>query len=75
MGMPRNVLGHLKLRPGYAETSTRKYPVEPELIIVGRTECDLAQCQGSHPHPSGEGGWLRFKLPDVRRYYFQHVPY
>ena len=65
----------LKLLPGYAETSTRKYPKEPEIVIVTESDCAGAVCQGAHIHPDGNGGWLRFKVKGKKRYFFQLRPY
>jgi hypothetical protein len=66
---------HHKLLAGYAETSTRKHPREPETVIVGQAEIDACVCQGAHAHPDGNGGWLRFKVRGRSRYYFQVQPY
>lgn len=65
---------HLRLEPGYAETSTRKHPVEPETVVVGQYECSQAVCQGDAVI-DGKVGWLRFKIPGERRYFFQYRPF
>ena len=59
-----------KMQPGYAETSTRKYPVNPETVIVSQTDCDKVVCQGAH-YLDGRLDWLRFKVKGEKRYYFQ----
>lgn len=64
-----------KLLPGYAETSTRRNPKEPDIVIVTESDCKNAVCLGAFLHPDGRGGWLRFKIRGKRRYYFQHRPY
>lgn len=69
------VLSHVKLEPGYAETSTQKHPAEPETVVVGPSEIDRAVCQGAHRHPDGNPGWLRFKVRGQKRYYFQLRPW
>jgi hypothetical protein len=66
---------HLKLKSGYAETSTCKRPREAEIVVVGEAEIASVRCEGAHLHYSGEGGWLRFKVRGKSRYYFQHQPY
>jgi hypothetical protein len=71
----KNVLINYKPKPGYAETATRKYPKEPEIVVVGEKEIAKAVCQGAHCHPDGNIGWLRFKIPGKRRYYFQLHPW
>lgn len=70
----RNLLAHIKLMPGYAETSTRIRPVAPDTIIVGKDECDKAVCRGA-AIIDGNAGWLRFSVPGKRRYYFQYRPW
>lgn len=64
-----------QLLPGYAETSTRKRPREPTIVVVGSEEIASTVCQGAHIHPDGNGGWLRFKVKGKKRYYFQLQPY
>ena len=72
--MTAQCLENERLVPGYAETSTRKYPTEPDTEIVGDEEIANAVCQGRHPHPDGSTGWLRFKIRGKCRYYFQNRP-
>ncbi len=54
---------------GYADTSTRKYPKEPETIILGQDVIEKARCVGFQSEPIGR--WFIFKVPNVKRYYFQ----
>jgi hypothetical protein len=60
-----------KLRPGYAETSSKPNPTQPEQVMVTAAECEQAVCQGEFDHPTGWRGWLRFKIRNQKRYYFQ----
>ncbi len=65
-----------RLVPGYAETSTRKRPTDPETVIVGHEEVAQAVCQGAsvcRAHTTA--GWLRFKVRGKKRYYFQYRPW
>ncbi len=66
-----------KMLPGYAETSTRRNPREPETVIVGEDECSRARCLGDAylPNAYPESGWLCFKIPGERRYFFQYRPW
>ena len=66
-------LASYKLLPGYAETSTRRHPLEPTTVIVGRDECERARCVGT-AFIDGRADWLAFKIPGERRYYFQCCP-
>lgn len=63
-----------QLLPGYAETSTRRRPKEPETVIVGTEECEQARYVGA-ALISGSLAWLAFKVPNKKRYYFQYRPW
>jgi hypothetical protein len=67
-------LADRKLLPGYAMTSTRRRPKEPELVVVGSQECALAHCVGA-VLIDGRSDWLAFKVRGQRRYYFQQRPW
>lgn len=67
-------LDSYKLEKGYAETSTRRHPREPETVVVGDAEVSQARCVGS-AIIDGSSAWLAFKMPGKRRYYFQHRPW
>lgn len=69
-----NELANYKLLPGYAESSTRRHPKEPTLVIVGKEECDKARCVGS-ALIDGSLAWLAFKIPGQRKYFFQYRPW
>ena len=69
-----HVLSTLKLMPGYAETSTRKYPVNPDTVILTQAEIDGAVCQGCATI-DGNPIWISFKLRGQRRYFFQLRPW
>ena len=68
------IMSSYKLLPGYAETSTRRHPKEPTIVIVGESECRNAHCVGS-AYIDGNAGWLAFKVKGQRRYYFQYRPW
>jgi hypothetical protein len=59
----------MQLQPGYAETSTRKYPKEAETVMVVASDCVNTTCQGEHR--PGTNVW-RYKVKGQKRYYFQH---
>ena len=63
-----------KLESGYAETSTKRHPVEPETVIVGEDEVRQARCVGA-AIIDGSSAWLAFKTPGKKRYYFQYRPW
>lgn len=64
-------LGNVKMIPGYAYTSTKAFPVNPDTVIVGTDEVGSAYAQGNHWF-RGEGAtYVRFKVKGQRRYYFQ----
>lgn len=61
-----------RLQPGYAFTSTRRYPILPDLVVVGETECIQARYGGEqrlYQEVPGTGVFRRFRLG--RRYYWQ----
>jgi hypothetical protein len=68
------MLADHKLKPGYAQQSSRRRPRQPETVVVGSDECTLAKCVGSAVI-DGRAGWLAFKIPGKRRYYFQYCPW
>ena len=55
------------LQPGYAETSTRRYPREPETVVVGSKEIAAARYVGVTSRDGHE--WYTFRAG--RRFYFQ----
>ena len=61
-----------KLLPGYAMTSTKRFPRAPETVVIGTDETDRAHCVGS--------AWIdgrnliAFKIKGECRYYFQNRP-
>lgn len=59
-----------RLLPGYAETSTRRRPRSPETIVLGTEDISKARCVGEATI-DGRAGWLAFKIPGKRRYFFQ----
>lgn len=58
-----------KMRPGYAETASRKNPREPLLTIVGESEIAAAKYIGKTVHDGDQ--WHTWKIPGKKRYYFQ----
>jgi hypothetical protein len=58
-----------RLETGYAETSSRKYPREPETVVVGETEVNAARYVGEQIRDCQH--WNVFKIPNRKRYYFQ----
>jgi hypothetical protein len=63
-----------KLAPGYAETSTRRRPVNPETVIV--SDDDVKQCRFvGEAMIDGRLGWMAFRHPKTRRYFFQFRPW
>lgn len=68
------LLQHEKLLSGYAETSTRRNPRQPETVIVGDTEIANCRCVGS-AYIDGRCGWLAFRDRRTGRYYFQYRPW
>jgi hypothetical protein len=60
------------LQSGYAETSTKRYPRQPETVVVGESECATARFLGfHHNHAEPISDWAVFKSPGKRRYWFQ----
>ncbi len=57
-----------KLLPGYAEKSSRRWPKEPETVVLGDEEIANAKFVGC-ARIDGRHGWLCFRLG--RTYYFQ----
>lgn len=72
--MMRSTLSHEKLRPGYAETSTKRNPKCPTTIILSDDVIKKAVCIGT-AMIDGMLDWLVFKIPGQRRYYFQFRPW
>lgn len=68
---------HIKLLPGYALTSTKKHPKEPDTVIVGEDECSQARCVGACylTNETHSLQWVGFKIPSKNRYYFQYRPW
>ena len=62
-----------RLEPGYAMTSTRRHPREPETVIVPEDAVKGARCIG-RAKIDDNSLWLCFKVPGERRYWFQYRP-
>jgi hypothetical protein len=62
------------LKPGYAESSTRRFPIAPTTVVVGEEECGRARFVGP-VRIDGNPGWNAFRDPQTRRYYFQLAVY
>ena len=63
-----------KLESGYAESSSRRYPREPKTVVVGSTEIGRSIFQGE-AIIDGRAGWLCWRDPVAKRYYFQYRPW
>jgi hypothetical protein len=66
------------LESGYAESSTRRHPREPETVIVGESEIREARYIGS-AYINGSCAWQCWRVPAKPgrpgRYYFQYRPW
>ncbi len=59
-----------KLQAGYAETSSTRYPRNPETVIVPQEALASAVCVGP-ARIDGSYHWWAFKIPGKKRFYFQ----